>query len=76
MYCMLDLALNNIEGEDLSTFGQHNWASLRDLDIRILLYEVEGNNLGPVGCHYLSRAQMGGIYEINLCTFCLKSRVE
>ena len=58
---MPDLDGNKIEGKDLSTFSQYNWANIRELNIRTLLHEVEHNNLGPVGCGYLSRAQMGGI---------------
>ena len=58
---MPDLDENRIEGEDLSTFGQHNWAILSYIDIRTLLHEVDDNNLGPVGCGYLSRAEMSGI---------------
>ena len=60
-YCMPDLDDNGIDGKDLSTFGQHNWASLRQLHICTLLHEVDKNNLGPVGCGYLSRAEIGGI---------------
>ena len=58
---MPDLDANGIEGKDLSTFGQHNWANLQFLSICTLLHEVVDNNLGPVGCHYLSQAEMGGI---------------
>ena len=58
---MPDLDWNGIEGKDLSTFGQYNWANIRSLFIRTLLHEVEENNLGPVGCGYLSRAEMGGV---------------
>ena len=58
---MPDLAANGIEGKDLSTFGQYNWANLIQLDIRTLLHEVDRNNLGPVGCGYLSRAEMDGV---------------
>ena len=58
---MPDLDWNKIEGEDLSTFGQHNWANLRLLNICTLLHEVDENNLGPIGCGYLSRAKMGRI---------------
>ena len=58
---MPDLEGNGIEGEDLSTFGQHNWANLCHLSICTLLHEVDDNNLGPVGCGYLSRAEMGGL---------------
>ena len=56
---MPDLDGNWIEGKDLSTFGQQNWANLYYLGICTLLHEVEGNNLGPDGCGYLSRAEMG-----------------
>ena len=61
MYCMPDLDGNGIEGKDLSTFGQHNWANLRFLNIRTLLHEEGDNNIGPIGCQYLSRAEMGSI---------------
>ena len=58
---MPDLGWNRIEGKDLSTFGQYNWSNIIYLDICTLLHEVEKNNIGPVGCGYLSRAEMGGI---------------
>ena len=58
MYRISDLDQNEIEGKDLSTFGQHNWANLRYLNICTSLHEVAFNNLGPVGCDYLSRAEM------------------
>ena len=60
-YCMPDLGWNGIEGEDLSTFGLYNWANIRYLDICTLLHEIDGNKIGPVGCGYLSRAEMGGL---------------
>ena len=67
---MPDLDGNGIEGKDLSTFGQYNWANLSTLWICTLHPEVEHNNLGPVGCHYLSRAEMGRLSLISLSTFC------
>ena len=53
---MPDLEGNGIEGKDLSTFPQYNWVNLSYLNIGTFLHEVEVNNLGPVGCGYLSRA--------------------
>ena len=61
MYCMPELAQNKMEDKDISTFGQYNWANIRDLYICTLFREAELNNLGPIGCGYLSRAQMNGI---------------
>ena len=67
---MPDLDGNKIEGKDLLTFGHFNWANLRYLQIRTLLHEAEDNHIGPVGCHYLSRAQMNGLSDILLRNFC------
>ena len=45
----------------MSTFGQHSWAQLRNIDIRTFFCEVENNSLGPVGCQYIGQVEMGGL---------------
>ena len=72
MYCAPDVAENKIDGKDMFTFGQQNWVNLIYLNICIIFHEAENNNLGAVGCDYLSRAQMGEIQQIYLCIYCEK----
>ena len=67
---MSDVGENRIGDRELSTFPSHGWTSLiRRLNRGTCPDEVVGNNIGAVGCSYLSQADMRGLELISLSTF-------
>ena len=65
---MSDFERNMIGDREISTIHTHGWMFLKELRLRTCLINLEDNNIGAVGCGYLSQADMRGLQIISLST--------